>query len=197
MVAAVAMLGVSGCAADAPTGDTGPTGSVVDYHPDYPSYENLASLYEQADVVIEATIEPGTKVQNLTPSKVSESDPQLNPNAGMPSGQQQASEALVVTVFQAKANRVFKGDVKPGALVPVKQLGGDYQGVTYRETDAVALRSGTGYILFLALFPDSPASLLNPDQAQYPLDAAGKPGPVSAEAVTFTVADLERLSAGR
>ena len=61
----------------------------------------------------------------------------------------------------------------------------------------MALKSGTTYLLFLAVFPDAPASLLNADQAQYTLDAAGALKGFGSNQLSFTRADVAKLSAGK
>lgn len=68
---------------------------------------------------------------------------------------------------------MYKGDAKPGQLIDVGQLGGSYKGVDYVQAEATKLKGGDTYVLFLETYPDAPAALLNPNQAQYQLDASG------------------------
>jgi hypothetical protein len=104
---------------------------------------------------------------------------------------------VVITVSTVTVTRVHKGTVKVGSTIEVKQLGGKYQGVNYRADGVAAFRAKTPYLLFLATFADAPASLLNPEQGQYVLDASGTPTRVSPNGVAVTAADLARLSTTR
>jgi hypothetical protein len=89
-------------------------------------------------------------------------------------------------VYEVQVSRVWKGIVKPGDVVEVKRVRDEEQ----------QLDDGEGYLLFLESYPDFPgvpASTLNPEQGQYPLDAAGAPVSLPGNAVTVTAADLTRL----
>ncbi|MEV8511376.1 hypothetical protein [Dactylosporangium sp. NPDC051484] len=190
----VLLMALAGCGHnDTPSAVTAQQ-QVVEYNADYPAYSDLPALFNKADLVIEATVNQGTKTQYLRSSTPPANDPQLNPNAGADKGQDATATPMVVTVFQADAHKVYKGDVKVGSTVAIKQLGGTLDGQTFREAGAKPLREGGRYILFLSVYPDVPASLLNPDQAQYPLDSAGKPARISDTAPTFTISDLEHLA---
>ncbi|MEV6924095.1 hypothetical protein AB0M46_06220 [Dactylosporangium sp. NPDC051485] len=168
---------------------------VIEYQADYPAYSDLPALFNKADLVIEATVNQGTKTQYLHSSTPPANDPQSNPNAGTKNGQDTTATPTVVTVFQAKVHKVYKGDANIDSTVAIKQLGGTLDGQTFVEAGAKPLREGGRYILFLTVYPDVPASLLNPDQAQYPLDSAGTLARISDTAPTFTVSDLEQLAA--
>jgi hypothetical protein len=185
----LAVLGLASCAGN--HGPSAAAGRVVDYHPDYPGYDSVDSLYRAADLVVEVRIGGTTAVRALRQG-APDNDPRLNPAAG--TGANATPDALVVTVYQASVTRVYKGGVAAGSTVPVKQLGGSYQGVTYREVGATALRPGGSYVLFLAVFPDAPASLLNPDQGQYAVGSGGAPATVGTNTLSLTSADLTRLS---
>jgi hypothetical protein len=190
--AVLAVFVLAACAST--NGTANSADKTVVYHMDYPSYDTVDSLYKTADLVVEASIANSSRTIQLGPAP-NVNDPKLNPNAG--TGAQPAGDPLVATVFQAKVTRVHKGSAKIGDTVDVKQLGGQAAGVTYRAEGVTMLKSGPTYLLFLALFPDAPASLLNPDQAQYPLDATGKPTNLGTNTITFSPADLTRLSAAK
>lgn len=49
--------------------------------------------------------------------------------------------------------------------------------------------------LFLATFPDAPASLLNGEQAQYAVDGSGGLRRFGANTLDFTRSDVAKLSA--
>jgi hypothetical protein len=185
------------CASDAGPDAKGlPAGETVVYHSDYPAYDTLAALYDKADVVVEAHIAGPGEVRQLLPN-AGGSDPKSNPNAGVDANQQVAPEPIITTVFKVNVARVFKGSAKAGESIEVKQLGGQYGGVTYKEEGAVALQTDTTYLLFLAVFPDSPASLLNSEQAQYGVETSGSLRRVGGNPLTFSVADLVTVSGGK
>ncbi|WP_432979613.1 hypothetical protein [Dactylosporangium sp. CA-233914] len=190
----VFLVALAGCGEEAAPPKATAQSEVFEYHPDYPAYSDLPALFKKADLVIEATIGQDSKTQYLVPSGQPANDPRLNPNAGTNKGQD-AKTPVVVTVYQAKVIKVYKGSVAVGDGVAIKQLGGTLDGKTFREVGAKPLRQGDRYVLFLATYPDAPTSLLNPDQAQYPVDASGALAQISDTAPKFTVADLERVAA--
>lgn len=190
----LALVALAACSAQGPSASSQAASSdVVEYHMDYPAYDTSDSLYQKADLVVEASVGTATRVQQLLPA-APPNDPKANPNAGTGNGVS-AADGVVVTVFQATVTKVLKGTAKPGQAVEVKQLGGVFKGKTYQEVGATHLKSGTNYLLFLALFPDAPASLLNPTQGQYPLDSSGRPSSLPDNKITIAPADLARLTA--
>jgi hypothetical protein len=185
---AIAVLTLAACSDG---GDTSAAeAKTVNYQMDYPSYDSSDSLYQKADLVVEAKVSDTTRVEQLKAS-ASDNDPKTNPNAG---ANGKAPEPLVVTIYQATVVKTFKGTKAAGDTVEVKQLGGVLKGVTYREVDAPTLKPGETYLLFLATYPDAPASLLNPRQGQYPLETTGEPRSVGGNAVKVSKSDLARLS---
>ncbi|MFC7246780.1 hypothetical protein ACFQO7_30255 [Catellatospora aurea] len=168
----------------------------VEYHGSYPTYESVDALYQKANLVVEARIGAAERVQELRPS-VGGTDPKANPQAG--TGQQAgaAEDVVVITVRQIEVVKVYKGDAKPGQQIDVGQLGGLYKGVNYVQAEATKLKGGDTYVLFLATYPDAPAALLNPNQAQYQLDASGGLNRAQGNTLQVTTADLRRLSAAK
>ena len=149
-------------------------GQTVEYHPDYPFYETPDALYERADLVVTATVESTDGAQELF-------------GGG-------ADEPIVYTIFRAMALDAYKGDIDAGQVIQVKLLGGDLDGTTYLGDQATFLEIDTTYVLFLATFPDAPASLLNPEQAQYAISATGELASLPDNPIQLTIADLERLA---
>ncbi|GAA2645410.1 hypothetical protein GCM10010399_94050 [Dactylosporangium fulvum] len=140
----------------------------VTYQADYPAYDTLAALHAKASLVVSVRLAERTEVRSL--------------------------EHRVYTVLTGTVERTFKG---PGAAdVEIKQPGGEHRGTTYTEAGGIPLQPGRRYLLFLETYPDSPASLLNPGQAQYLLDDAGRLEPVDASGFSFTLAELEALGPG-
>ncbi|SNT51710.1 hypothetical protein SAMN05421812_10851 [Asanoa hainanensis] len=166
-VAVVVLLAVAGCGRV--------FGGRVVYEGDYPRYQSVAELMERATLVVEAT-PANPRFEKLYPTDGPKTD----------------DTAVVVTVYDATVTRVHKGSARPGDVVQVKQMGGEMGGVVYESAEEVPFRTGTAYLLFLETYPDSPASLLNPDQAQYEIDPAGGYQPVSDNTLTVTAADLEK-----
>lgn len=88
-------------------------------------------------------------------------------------------------VFRAEIDRTYKGEAG-SPTIEVKQHDGE-----------VLLVAGTSYVLFLETYDDVPASLLNPTQAQYVLEAGPRLTPVGGNTLPVTMADLERLTPAR
>ncbi|MEV4477210.1 hypothetical protein ACFFR3_37715 [Nonomuraea salmonea] len=168
------------------------------YRADYPQYESADALFDRANLVVEARIvgEP-RYLQEVAEPDPTTTDPKLNPNAGAPAkltGDEPEPPATVITVYTAQVLQVYKGEAKVGQSVEVKELGGVFGGVTYKEENTTALQRDSGYVLFLETYPDSPAALLNPVQGKYPLDGAKNPSPLPENTIKLTRADLEKLS---
>lgn len=184
----VAVMALAACSESGSTSAT--EAKTVNYQMDYPSYNSSDALYQKADLVVEAKISDTSRVEQLKASS-SNPDPKVNPNAGVKG---KSPEPFVITVYQATVVKTFKGTKATGDTVEVKQLGGVFKGVTYREINSPTLKPGETYVLFLATYPDAPASLLNPSQGQYPIGTAGEPRPVGGNAVKVSKSDLARLS---
>lgn len=187
LIAIASLVILSACSA---------TAEPVVYHADYPAYESVDKLYERATLVVEGTVTASpARVQELKADPGGD-DPRLNPSAGLaPEKGTQAEEAgVVVSVFQIQVTKVFKGAATPGQAVDVQQLGGTFNGVTYKEEGAQVLRPNSGYVFFLETYPSAPAALLNPEQGQYPLDANGNPTKLGGNEINVTRDDLKRLS---
>ncbi|MEV4548018.1 hypothetical protein [Nonomuraea wenchangensis] len=168
------------------------------YRADYPQYENADALFDRANLVVEARIvgEP-RYLQEVTKPDSAETDPRLNPMAGAPAAvaaAQPDAPPMVITVRTAEVLKVYKGEAQVGQKVEVKELGGVFDGVTYEEEHTTALNEGSGYVLFLETYPDSPAALLNPVQGKYPLDSANNPAPLPENTVKVTRNQLETMS---
>jgi hypothetical protein len=180
VVVAVLAVGMGGCGK--------PFGGRVVYQGDYPSYQSVAEMVEKATLVVEATV-ARPRVDKLYPSDSGGTDPRANPQAGAPEADDDTG--IVITVWSATITAVHKGINKPGDVVDVKQMGGEFDGVVYEQPGQVAFREGTTYLLFLETYPDAAASLLNPTQAQYEVVQDGSYRPVSADnRITIDKQDL-------
>jgi hypothetical protein len=138
------------------------------YHADYPQYQNLAELFAAADLVAEVTLTASVEIRPAT---------ETVPN--------------VHTVFTAVVGRTFKG--RASSPLEIKQGGGGYRGTDHVEVGSVGLQPEAHYLVFVEVYADAPASLLNPTQGQYRLDDAGTVTPVDEAGLSFTLAELGRL----
>ncbi|NUW38987.1 hypothetical protein [Nonomuraea rhodomycinica] len=189
-VVALAVLFMSACAAEEKT---------VVYAADYPAYDSADALFAGAKLVIEGRL-TGTKhvMTEVEPADdETETDPQLNPNAGATPdpATPPAGPPTVMTVSSVEVLKVRKGLARVGQVIQVKELGGTLDGVTYEEQDATPLKAGVTYMLFLETYPDSPASLLNPEQAKYVVTSAGTYSAMPENPVKLEDTDVQRLSA--
>ncbi|WP_405010832.1 hypothetical protein [Kitasatospora sp. NBC_01539] len=166
----------------------------VAYHAAYPSFTSSSELFGKADLVIEAVALPGSEVRNLTPNIPKGDDPRLNPAAGTGTNGTATDKPLVVTVVGVTVGKVYKGAVKAGDRVEIKQLGG-LLGTTRYTSDDKQLTPGQSYLLYLTTFPDAPASMITPLQGQYALQPAGSPEPLGGNTLTPSVKELEGLAA--
>ncbi|HYN93484.1 MAG TPA: hypothetical protein VES42_06515 [Pilimelia sp.] len=150
----------------------------VHYQADWQVFEATDTLFEEATLVVEATpTGPGVSEELHI--------------GGEP------DETSVYTVSEVKITRVLKGSASEGDRIKVKQLGGEVDGVEFIEDETVYLAAEKPYLLFLETYPDAPASLLNPKQAQYPKNAAGDFVSLPGNELTMTKAELARLAPGK
>jgi len=145
----------------------------VDYHGDWPSYDSLDVLYDRADLVVQGVLAGSSTVRKLDIGD---------------------GTTMVYTVADVTVAVVFKGSANTGQTVAVKQLGGRLDGVDYRAEAESYLSPGQTYLLFLETYEDSPASLLNPWQAQYVVDGSGGFSSSPGNAIRVSRADLTRLA---
>ena len=131
---------------------------------DYPEYDTVDHMEDAATVIIEGKI-ISEKVVKLDPSETltdeQKNDPKLNP------GGETESLSFPYTIYMVEINTVYKGDVKEGNTIEIKQLGGTVDNVNYTEEDATKIQIDSTYILFLETFTNSPASLINQIQGIY------------------------------
>ncbi|MEV0129095.1 hypothetical protein AB0H83_11645 [Dactylosporangium sp. NPDC050688] len=158
------MFALAGCASQPDI-----LAKTVRYQADYPQYQTLEELFKAADLVAEVRLGASTEVRGPT---------QTVPN--------------VHTVFAATVGRTYKGTAP--ARLEIKQGGGRYKGTDHIETGSVSLQTEGHYLVFVEVYDDAPASLLNPAQGQYRLDEAGTVTPVDAAGLRFTLTDLGRVT---
>jgi hypothetical protein len=158
---AVSTLALSGCA----SGRAGELQEVL-YNASYPEFAKVGDLDKAADLVIRGTIVSSVVTElsvAIAPTGKEADDPRLNPGGPVD------GSALVYTVHTVRVSQTLKGKATVGSTIEVKELGGTLGETKYRTLKGIALNDGASYVMYLATYPTSPASLLNPIQAAYPL----------------------------
>ena len=161
---AVLLFALAGC-----TFKPDMTAKTVRYQADYPQYQTVAELFAAADLVAEVSLGASVEVRGAT-----ETVPQVH------------------TVFAATVARTYKG--KAPARLEIKQGGGRHKGTEHIEVGSVSLQPKGHYLVFVEVYDDAPASLLNPTQGQYRLDDDGTLTPVDEAGLRFTLAELAQLT---
>ena len=141
LIVMIASINFSGCSK-----------KVVKIHADYPHYSTMESLLKDSDVIIIGQTVNANKGEKLNINTDKKGSP----------------DELVYTVSEVKVTEVIKGNVKPGEVIKIKQLGGTYDNKVYKLEDMEYLVKGKDYVLFLDSFvdidPNEPYVLLNPTQ---------------------------------
>lgn len=123
---------------------------------DWPAYESLDELWEQATLVVEARLGDAPEVELYELPGV--------PEASYP-----------IAIHDATVMKSWKGEVREGSIIKIKEaISAEIGGVEYQLADEAPLDAGRTYLLFLNTYPDAtpgvPAGLLNPWQGRYLLD---------------------------
>lgn len=173
-------------------------------------YESIDDLWEESALVVTVDIGEETRtdaiVNHPEPMGPDEGDPESNPNFGMDpeeiaEQERRAREFAeehpdIYTIYQARVVAVFKGTVRPGDTIEVRQLGGTHDGVRHITTDQHEYERGGRYLLFLRADPrldGVPAIALNPYQGVYRVADSGALEVLPPNDIAITTADLERL----
>lgn len=118
----------------------------IQFQADYEVYNDLETMIKNANLVV-----LGEVIKVNEPKKMPFIDiPGKGPVYG------------VYTVSEIQVKKVIKGNVNPGDIVQVKQLGGNLGTETWVENESQLLSTGEKGVFFLD--ETSPASLLNPSQ---------------------------------
>ena len=161
---AVLLFALAGCAFKPDM-----TAKTVRYQADYPQYQTVAELFAAADLVAEVSL---AGVDRST------------------AGQRKRCHKF--TPCSRHRRRTYKG--KAPARLEIKQGGGRHKGTEHIEVGSVSLQPKGHYLVFVEVYDDAPASLLNPTQGQYRLDDAGTLTPVDGAGLRFTLAELAQLT---
>lgn len=165
----------------------------VFYNAAYPSYATATELGAEADLVIEGTIvSSAVKEIDIATQLSSEDadDPKLNPGGSV----DPAPMPIVYTVHQVRVDRVIKGDASVGEVIEVKELGGTLGKTKYVTAEGIVLKGKATYVLFLATFDGSPASLLNPVQGAYKRDGNALVGASGNQIGVAEIAEFDQRS---
>lgn len=129
--------------------------------PEYPVYERAEDLELAADVVAEVII--GKAEAGVLLPDYSSEDPRVNPYAGTDETPSLDEGALPITIFEARVVRVFKGDLKSGESINIKEIGGELDGQTIVNSEVETLRGKEKVLVFLAEFEGAAYSILGGD----------------------------------
>lgn len=154
--------------------------TTVQIYASYPYYTSIDHLSERADLIIEGII-MGSSVEEIDISSKKRDTKSVKD---------------IYTVYKIKVTQCYKGDVQPGEIVEIKQLGGETETIRYVCEDHAKFSVNNKYIMFLETYENFPASLLNPIQSSYGIvsDALDKEMIISTSDkndLTLTMSDLE------
>lgn len=103
------VLGLAGCAANAPEAEPATSESVLTMMADYPAYSSAQEVVEQADLVVEVDVLSADE-DEMYPEIVTTGDPVQNPQAGVdPDEIDQEEMGVPITVTTVEVLEVFKG----------------------------------------------------------------------------------------
>lgn len=171
----------------------------VTYLADYPAYESLESLEENADLVVEVLLTGESRNDVLEPIEPEDpTDPMQNPEYGAPPADPNAPTPppITITVFTAEVVTVVKGDAAVGDLIEIQQLGGVSAGTTYVAGQQPSLSDIDAALVFLESYDGEPFSLLNPQDGIIPREA-GEFAPLPGNALNVTPEEVEAYVAAR
>jgi hypothetical protein len=154
--------------------------TTVEISTSYPYYTSIEHLSQRADLIIEGII-MGSSVEEIDISNKKRDTKSIKD---------------IYTVYKIKVTQCYKGDVQPGEIVEIKQLGGETERIRYACEDNAKFSVNNKYIMFLETYENVPASLLNPIQSSYGVvsDALDKETIISISDkndLTLTMSDLE------
>lgn len=155
----------------------------VSVQADYPWYDSIEALYDRADLVIEGKVlDSRVEWMNhaIEPSEEDKDDPYLNPGGDTDPGE------MITSIYTVEIHDIYKGSA--GESIELGDIGGEIGGVVCENPEAADIETGETYLLFLSVYGDFPACLLNPVQAIYRVD-----GDSLAGTMPLTFADLAYL----
>jgi hypothetical protein len=131
---------------------------------DYPFYDSLASVVDDADIVVVGTLVRSEDVIQY-PANLGD-DPLANPQAGVGELSEEDRDIMGVptTVSTVRVESSLKGHLKSGALIAISQDGGAMAGKQYREASTTLLgEAGVGrFVLAGSRYPNGKYGLVDP-----------------------------------
>jgi hypothetical protein len=141
-------------------------------HSDWRGYRNSDELFERATLVIRAeVIDDGRyEMRNINrslPDPIPDDMLELL-DKGILSFAMFEPHYVIMTIHQVKVLEIFKGDIKVGDIVDVRQRGGEMDGVRVISDDIIPFTKGDNLVLFLSVSNrDGSAGLLTPWYSVY------------------------------
>lgn len=145
---------------------------VVEYQGDYPQYDAVDQLCQDAELV--AVVSPiRSEVREVDISAPPGDTEVENPRLGTDEAETAEPVLIVQTVTTVRVDAVARGKANVGDELEIGQPGGLFKDVLY-EADAYDFDQSKQSLVFLDVWPnDVPASPLNPTQAAYAVSADG------------------------
>lgn len=161
-VLALSTLALAACTGPLPASPQGSPSEEARMAIDYASYDGVAGLAAASDLIVEVTVGDAHPDVLRSIDEPGITDPTRNPKAGVDPSEVEEEPTTPITVHAARVDAVHRGTASVGATIEVGQLGGELNGMRY-TTDEAQLETGKSYLLFLATYPGSPASILGGD----------------------------------
>ncbi|KJS19274.1 MAG: hypothetical protein VR72_19940 [Clostridiaceae bacterium BRH_c20a] len=129
-------------------------------HADYEMYGDIEKLVNNSDIIITGKVKKVNSAQEINVS-LEKDNPLYH----------------VYTVSEIVVEKVIKGNINPGDVVKVKQLGGEVKNIKYVEQNVKYFSKNMKGMFFLKTYSnDIPCSLLNPVQGDIEIiDEIAKP----------------------
>ncbi|UTR06099.1 hypothetical protein MM326_18790 [Alkalihalobacillus sp. LMS6] len=131
---------------------------------DYPIFDTLGDLATGADFILKGSVESSS--EKLIDIYL---DPEGDTEEENPGGDP-GDTIFPYLVSDFKVTEVYYGDVEVGEILPIKQFGGEMDGMNFVSEDIVFLNEDEEYVVFLSTFDDSPAVLTNYTQGLYEIN---------------------------
>lgn len=133
---------------------------------DYPAYESLEEAVGASDAVIHGRYLSFKEVEMLPEINPTEGDATTNPYYGVdPATVDTSGMGVPTTVSSVEVVEVIAGDLRPGMVIEIRQMGNR----DIRETSTVLLREAgaTDFLLLLVENSDGVYSLINPQSGAW------------------------------
>lgn len=154
------------CLGGLPTRTGSTVGATEVMSADYPTYDSLADAMSAADVVVRASLVRSVASVLMPDLSTNTGDARTNPQYGVrPTAKDLQDLRVPVTVSTVQVSETLKGSLKPGQDIKISQLGGQLDGVQYREasTTLLANASGDEYLLLLRMRNDGVYEMIGAD----------------------------------